>query len=352
MDHGPIRRWLAAGLALAIHFCVPAAAELLAADSTALQGQLDSDRDGLTDTFEQQLLERFAPRFYIAANDCAGRPAEFAPNSAEPRAGARNGTIYGQAFPNGRALRDGGAIERQYFHLWDQDCGRISHKLDAERVSVLISAGSPASPLDEWKALYWYSSAHQGTTCDATHGIRAASLGDANLGANVWVSYGKHATYLAQDLCSKGCGGDRCDSAVLLTVPRIVNLGERRAPMNGAVWVESPEWGIAEKMNGAFDEAVVLKLGGARGDVPVALNGRNRVVKRAARIGLSGMDAAASGADQTAHAAESGDAHAGTAIESASDSTGNAITKGIRATGSALRKALSFLWPGRNTEAP
>jgi hypothetical protein len=333
-------------------FYAPTATRLLAQTSSApLQQQIDTDRDGLTDAFEQQLLERFAPHFFIAAKDCAGQPAEFTPNSAQPVAGIKNGTIYGQAFPNTRALRNGAVIELQYFHLWDQDCGRISHKLDAERVSVLISADSPALPVEEWKALYWYSSAHQGTTCDATHGIRATLPRNTNAGADVWVSYGKHATYLDRALCGKGCGGDRCDSATLLAISRIINLGELKAPMNGAVWVDSPEWGIAEKMSGGFDESVVSKLAAAPGEAPVALNTRNRVVKRAARIGLSGMDAAASGADQAGHAAEAGDGHAGTAIRSASDSTGNAISRSIRATGGALRKALRFIWPGSKTEA-
>jgi hypothetical protein len=94
------------------------------------QNPMDQDADGLPDQFEQQLLERFAPTFFISASDCDAMPAEFAPNSPEPRLVARNGTIYGQVFPRqGLAMPDR-FIEIHYFHLWTRDCGRAGHPLD------------------------------------------------------------------------------------------------------------------------------------------------------------------------------------------------------------------------------
>src|SRR4051812_42573710 len=38
---------------------------------------LDSDRDGISDEVEQQLLQQFAPEFMVGSNDCAALPAEF-----------------------------------------------------------------------------------------------------------------------------------------------------------------------------------------------------------------------------------------------------------------------------------
>ena len=94
----------------------------------------DLDRDGLGDSFEQALLARFIPTFYVSAGECDGLPAAFSPGTVHPTVAARNGTIHGRAFPaaNGR-------VELQYFHLWARDCGRGGHALDAEHVSALIA---------------------------------------------------------------------------------------------------------------------------------------------------------------------------------------------------------------------
>ena len=44
----------------------------------------DRDRDGLDDAFEQALLERFVPAFYVSAGECDGLPASFAPGTTDP----------------------------------------------------------------------------------------------------------------------------------------------------------------------------------------------------------------------------------------------------------------------------
>src|ERR1700704_4317147 len=76
----------------------------------------DQDADGLPDSLEQELLEKFAPSFFISESDCDAMPAEFAPNAAEPTPVARNGTIYGQVSKRPLALA-GRFIEIHYFHL-------------------------------------------------------------------------------------------------------------------------------------------------------------------------------------------------------------------------------------------
>ena len=66
------------------------------------QRATDSDDDGLSDAFEGALLHKFQPQFEISQEDCAGEPAQFAPETATPTVLAEDGTLYGQAFPRDR----------------------------------------------------------------------------------------------------------------------------------------------------------------------------------------------------------------------------------------------------------
>ena len=124
---------------------------LLLLACTGFAGDADQDHDGLSDEFEQSLLAKFVPVFHVSADDCAGLPAEFTPDSVRPVTAAVNGTIYGQVF------RSGPYIEIHYYNLWARDCGSLGHALDAEHVSGLLSAS------DNPRALYWFAAAHQAT---------------------------------------------------------------------------------------------------------------------------------------------------------------------------------------------
>ena len=99
----------------------------------------DADRDSLPDVLEQQLLERFMPRFQVAVDDCDLAPAEFGMGESEPMLVARNGSVYGQVF------RVEGGIELHFYHLWATDCGRVRHTLDAEHVAGLLRSGEDRS---------------------------------------------------------------------------------------------------------------------------------------------------------------------------------------------------------------
>ncbi len=209
----------------------------------AFAGGIDQDHDGLSDDLEQSLLAKFAPMFHVSANDCAGLPAEFTPDSVRPVAAAANGTIYGQVF------RRGPYIEIHYYHLWAKDCGSLGHALDAEHVSALLSGAE--SP----RALYWFAAAHQATVCELNSASSAAALDAEEHGPDVWISEGKHASFLTSRLCGKGCGADACKLTKRLDPARLINIGEPGAPMNGAVWVNSLAWPMASKMTTDFDAA-------------------------------------------------------------------------------------------------
>ncbi|HEY0564561.1 MAG TPA: hypothetical protein VGC88_03200 [Terriglobales bacterium] len=210
------------------------------AQDTRIAG--DGDHDGLSDDVEQKLLDEFAPQFLTSPADCAIAPAAFAPGVDAPSFTERNGTVYGQAFPVTRAGVQ--EVELHYYHLWTADCGKRSHPLDAEHVSVLLRRAGNA----EWEAEYWYAAAHEHTVCDVSRLYSARTLDAVSHGPKVWVSAGKHASFFSAEQCRNGCGADVCSNAVPLEKTAIVNLGEPGHPLNGASWVSSPGWELRAKM--------------------------------------------------------------------------------------------------------
>jgi hypothetical protein len=206
----------------------------------------DLDHDGLDDAIEQRLLAQFQPRFLVNPADCAGRPVAMQAGSPNPVALPGAPVIYGRAFPNGND------VELQYFHLWTADCGRMSHPWDVEHVSVLVRDG---------RAVLWFAAAHQDTVCDVGHGARASTLAAVDRGATVWVSHGKHGSFLSEAACRRGCGGDDCRRSLEeLVAGAVVNVGEADAPLNGAVWTASSEWPFGKKFRSDFPPHVVAQI--------------------------------------------------------------------------------------------
>ena len=208
-------------------------ASLYAQEKSAAISRPDSDGDGLNDSLEAALLARFSPAFMVSRNDCSIMPAQFVPEMSKPTVVADDGTIYGQAFPRKNHF---GEVELHYYHLWRKDCGELGHPLDAEHVSALIRVDDDAGSA---KALYWYAAAHEETICDAGHLSSAAAISAEDHGATVWISSGKHASFLSNSLCARGCGGDRCDQMKPLKIRAIVNVGEAGAPMSNIAWLLS-----------------------------------------------------------------------------------------------------------------
>lgn len=295
----------------------------------------DSDRDGLIDSLEDTLLIRFSPTFMVSHADCSVAPAQFSPASEKPTVIADDGTIYGQAFPHKGYP---GEIELHYYHLWRRDCGELGHPLDAEHVSALIKVNNDPNSA---KALYWYAAAHEDTICDASHLARAGTIGAEDHGATVWISEGKHASFLSEELCKYGCGGDRCDQMEELKVRAIVNLGEPKAPMHDIAWLQSSRWPLQEKLERSdFTESRVLRVNRLP-QTDVVWADPSKRPAQATILGLNaGIGGTATGARATDTALVIADSDTGSALDLATDKTGHALNSSSRNVWRALKKSV------------
>ena len=297
----------------------------------------DTDHDGLSDSFEHTLLTQFQPQFMISRGDCGTKPAEFVPSEPKPTVQSANGTIYGQAFPR-RENSSQSEVELHYYHLWLRDCGEMGHHLDTEHVAVLLKRSKDST---DWKATYWYAAAHEDTVCDAGQLSRAASLNAEDTGAKIWVSAGKHASFLSQHFCERGCGGDRCREMEPLQITKLINLGELNAPLNGALWATSPEWPLAEKLARTdFPDARTALLEHSSADI-VWANPNKRPVQAALLGGNATLGGAALGAHQTGSALALADTSTDTALNAASRRTAASLSKSYRSVLNSLRRSAS-----------
>jgi hypothetical protein len=292
------------------------------------QTTVDSDHDGLSDELEQTLLAKFRPTFMTSASDCAIRPASFKAAVANPTPVAADGTIYGQVFPAANHR-----IEVHYYMLWDKDCGRISHPLDAEHVAALITDDDGAEP----KALYWYTGAHERTVCDISSGTRAQAVNATSSGPTVWSASGKHALYFKKEMCAHGCGADSCeDDRELAQAGDVVNHGELKTPVNGSLFVTYPKWLLSTKMDTDFPPEVIALIDATPPEAISTLRGRSTV---RGTIQGSGMVY-----DNISESAATGARHTEAALDTANAQTSNSLDKATKATGNALTRAWHFIF--------
>ena len=309
--------------------------------ATASAQAADSDHDGLSDALEDALLQQYAPHLQISADDCSVRPASFAPGIALPTALADDGTLYGQAMRRHVAEGTSNEIELHFYHLWRRDCGRMGHALDAEHVATLLRLTDPARPTEahSWRAVYWYAAAHEDTVCDASHLARASTVNAETHGPRVWISSGKHGSFLTEKMCTHGCGGDRCERMVELKSPPVVNVGELHAPMNGAVWSPSPDWPgpLSEKMarSDFLPERIARVYRLQQADIAWA-NPAKRPEQAAILGGVATIDGAVVGGDSTGKAISVAGEQSGNALGTAAHNTGHALGKSWHA----VRKSL------------
>jgi len=308
-------------------------------DSPALP-QTDSDHDGLTDALEQRLLLQFEPHFMVGEKDCSASPAEFKVESMTPEVVADNRTIYGQVFPS-REMKDRGMlVEIHYYHLWRKDCGGHGHPLDTEHIAVLVQPSDARLDLASWKAMYWYAAAHENTVCDVSQIAKASALEAEDRGATVWISEGKHASYLNERLCHGGCGADRCEKMARLEPAAFINLGEPEFPMNGSLFIASALWPLREKMmTSNFSAASIARLEeNAASGIAWFKPGRHPAQGIIARSSSTEQALAGSGRNTTSAISQAGNSTS-EALADASDSTDGALAKAGAATGNSLGKS-------------
>jgi hypothetical protein len=311
----------------------------------ALTGSLahgtDRDGDGVGDELEKALLERFRPRFLMSAHECGGLPAEFQAASAEPRVLDRNGTLYARAFPSEAARPHDVALELHYYHLWEEDCGPFNpHRLDVEHVSTLVTAQSFEADTAEWVAQYWYAAAHEGTVCDTSNAARAEAIGAKVSGPRVWISEGKHASYLSDELCGqRGCGGDRCRDMTPMPVGPLINIGEVDRPLAGATWIASGAWPLAQKLGSDFDTTLRTRLEEGEPTVHARVNGQWRTTQFSLSVGGDVLGALGTAEEQ-----------GGRGVAEAEQQTQSALGRTFRAVGRALARVI-WLGAGTNQEA-
>ncbi len=288
--------------------------------------QPDTDHDGIPDALEQQLLEKFRPTFLVNADECDVAPAEFKPDRKLPTTLHKNGTIYGQAFLATAGTQGAVQVELHYYHLWSKDCGRLNHPLDAEHVSALVQGTDLTSLPETWRARYWYAAAHQDTLCDASSAAKAAVLKAEQHGPVVWISNGKHASFFDLQDCEHGCGGDRCRNMKELKQAALINIGEKDAPMNGAIWVSATAWQLPQKMGADFTPALVAQIDTLSEKEDIAsvstIPGSIRGIIRVSNTTTSGL--------------ATGKRHTGNALSTATKKTGGALGTSYRAVKGAL----------------
>jgi len=330
-----IRR--SAPLLLVIALLVPAVLRSAAAQDSEQKASIDSDSDGMSDALEQALLIQFAPAFMVGRHDCSEIPAEFAPDMKTPTVKAEDGTIYGQVFPAKSSSGDLPAAEIHYYHLWKRDCGPHGHPLDTEHVAALVRASDSDPGTARWKAIYWYAAAHENTVCDVSQITRASMLHAEEHGAKVWISPGKHASYLNETLCQAGCGADKCVDMVALPPGKIINLGEPGHPMNGSVFIASSEWPLMDKMsNTNFPPGPIARLNRLPETDIAWFNAGKHPAQRTIAVSSSTEQVIAGGARNTTSSLSTAGTSTDTAISVAQDNTGNAIQKSYRHTKHAL----------------
>ncbi len=289
----------------------------------------DSDHDGISDVLEQGLLIKFAPRFLMSDKECDGLPAEFQPGAAEPIVLEKNGTIYGQVFQIAPSGRLGEFFEIHYYHLWGRDCGQTGHDLDAEHVSALIHSRTASDPISAWRAVYWYAAAHEDTICEASHFARGAAVGGEQQGPVVWISEGKHASFLSQEICRGGCGGDDCSQMLSMPMAKLLNLGEPSAAMNGALWFTSARWPLLKKMGTDFPESRLAEIDSSAANIITRVNGSPAPVQAMVHAGGS-----------TASALSAADRKTDLALSAADSNTSNAAGKSAATVGRFLKRAI------------
>jgi hypothetical protein len=146
----------------------------------------------------------------------------------------------------------------------------------------------------------------------------------------VWVSGGKHASFLRQDLCRGGCGADDCTIMLPLTPANLVNIGDPGAAMNGALWANSPRWPLAHKMRSDFSDAVLARIEASTSDVVIEKNKLQVPVKPLYHSADKTTGAISMAGEKTDAAMSAANASSSNAVDTATTKVGGFFNRAMR----------------------
>jgi hypothetical protein len=165
---------------------------------------------------------------------------------------ARDGTIYGNAFPI-RWYEDCGkyCVGMNLLDLWAEDCGLLGHPGDIEGTRAVLCAPSPGTPRDLWELEWFMWTRHEDTCCEYE---KVIEYGQANVRPDAEVAKDKHGTHSDRTGCPSHVGlcgpfpvpcTDACGGGVSCCFDNAnhrspVNLGEVMAPLNDSFWIRKP----------------------------------------------------------------------------------------------------------------
>jgi hypothetical protein len=159
-------------------------------------------------------------------------------------------------------------------------------------------------------------------------------------GPKVWSSSGKHAIYFSKAKCDSGsgCGADSCaDNTELARTGKVINLGERDAPSNGAEWAVSSAWILRDKMLANFTPELLATLDTAPPGEAITVRGRS-TYRGTIQVSDTVLGSAASGAEHTSSALTTADVHTTNSLQKASNATGRSLRKAWKAVFGAKEK--------------
>jgi hypothetical protein len=119
----------------------------------------------------------------------------------------------------------------------------------------------------------------------------------------------------------------------VLPPAKLLNLGERGAPMNGSIWIDSPRWPLAEKMQTDFPESLLAKLDATEPPGILSANNSLAPVKALALAGSSTTGALAAANQNT-----------GAALSDTTDATGRAMDKSKGGVAASLKLSFRAVW--------
>lgn len=175
---------------------------------------VDLDLDGLDDTWESAMAERYLPVLALHPQDgcpLGGIVYRIRPHPMDP---------------------DGGLLAVTWTHLYQRDCGLTQHVGDNEAFGGTIDpTRPPETGLTALRAISHQNTiCERTTTCGSCSGMTACERADAGEKPMIYASKDKHGGYVSLSGCGTFTCLDTCAVGRQTGVP-LVNVGEPNVPL-------------------------------------------------------------------------------------------------------------------------